>query len=379
MKAVSRIIAVGLLTLGLTGCSDQPPLLKTTGDDYPEKLSEWRVHKISKQSLKLNDGVLPYDLNTPLFTDYASKLRTVWVPAGSSAKMVDGDIQYPVGTVITKTFYYPVDDHGHRNKVNASEGSAVLFTEKEGLPLEKVHLIETRVLVHQASGWMALPYVWNEQQSEATLEWAGESKPLELVHKNGQTESFTYMVPDANQCSGCHAPESYSKAIEPLGPKVRHLNRDFTYASGSENQLAYWEQQGILTGAGDPTVLPANTLWPHGREGESLNKRARSYLDANCSHCHNTKGPGNTSGLFLSMDTPPDTRLGLCKRPIAAGRGSGGFAVAIKPGHADESILTYRMQSKDPGAMMPELGRALVHGEGLEIVRQWINKMEPEC
>ncbi|MET4692237.1 SO2930 family diheme c-type cytochrome [Endozoicomonas lisbonensis] len=382
MKAVNRVIkfiAVALFVVLVSGCVEKPPLLKTTGDDYPEKLSEWRIHDIGRKTLKLNHKVVPYDLNTPLFTDYASKLRTVWVPEGTQATFEKGDIEYPVGTIITKTFYYPVDSQKNRLEVKASEGSAELYDESKGLPLARVHLIETRVLVRQEQGWVALPYVWNDDQTEAVLEWAGDSKMLTLVYKDGSREEFPYIVPDANQCGGCHAPEAYKKDIQPLGPKVRHLNRDFDYADGTRNQLDYWAETGVLALDVKPESLPKNALWPVARKDETLEHQARSYLDANCSHCHNTKGAGNTSGLFLTLDTPYDTSLGICKRPIAAGRGSGNHHVAIKPGSGDESILLYRMNSKDPAEMMPELGRSLIHQEGVELVREWIDGMAPEC
>ena len=324
MKAVSRVIkfiAVTLFVALVSSCSEKPLLLKATGEDYPEKLSEWHIHNIGRKLLTLNHRVVPYDLNTPLFTDYASKLRTIWVPEGSQAVLQNNGIEYPVGTIITKTFYYPVDSQKNRLEVKASEGSAELYTEEEGLPLDNVHLIETRILVHQEQGWVALPYVWNESQTEAVLEWAGDSKMLTLIHKDGSREEFSYIVPDANQCGGCHAPEAYNKDIKPLGPKVRHLNRDFVYASGDQNQLEHWIESGLLSSDQPLHVLPKNALWPVAREGETLEHRARSYLDANCSHCHNTKGAGNTSGLFLTLETPFDTSLGVCKRPIAAGRG----------------------------------------------------------
>ena len=379
MKLIVRIVALWFLALGLAGCSDQPPLLKTTGDDYPEKLSDWRIHKVSKQSLKLNTGVVPYDLNTPLFTDYASKLRTVWVPEGKTAEASGDDIVYPVGTIISKTFYYPLAGDGDRSRVSASEGGPVLYKQGRGLPLDKVHLVETRVLVKQQQGWVALPYYWNEEQTEATLEWAGESKQLTLVKADGREETFPYIVPDANQCAGCHAPEENRRMLKPLGPKPRHLNRDFVYATGTENQLAYWQKLGVLEGIDNPETAPQNALWPVARPGESLEKQARSYLDANCSHCHNPAGAARTSGLFLSLDTPWGTKYGVCKRPIAAGKGTGNRIVSILPGKAEGSIVTYRMVSKDPGEMMPELGRSLAHQEGVELIEQWINSLPPEC
>ena len=72
-------------------------------------------------------------------------------------------------------------------------------------------------------------------------------------------------------------------------------------------------------------------------------------------------------------------RLGLCKPPVAAGQGTGDFTFDIVPGHPEKSILTYRMESTDPGAMMPELGRAVPHVEGIALVTKWIAAWPGQC
>ena len=160
-------------------------------------------------------------------------------------------------------------------------------------------------------------------------------------------------------------------------PKARHLNRDFAYADGTANQLARWTQVGYLTGAPAPAAAPRNADWLD--SSQPLDARARAYLDINCGHCHNPKGPGNTSGLWLDAATREPLRLGRCKLPIAAGHGTGGHRFGIMPGQPDESILLYRMISTDPGVMMPELGRSLVHTEGVDLIRQWIAEQEGKC
>ena len=104
----------------------------------------------------------------------------------------------------------------------------------------------------------------------------------------------------------------------------------------------------------------------------SLDKRARSWLDINCAHCHNKNGPAKTSGLFLDIYEDNLKALGIYKKPIASGRGSGHLIYDIVPGHPEESILIYRFNSTDPGIMMPELGRTLVHKEGLDLIEKWI-------
>ena len=69
----------------------------------------------------------------------------------------------------------------------------------------------------------------------------------------------------------------------------------------------------------------------------------------------------------------------MCKPPVAAGGGPAGIWCSIVPGQAEDSILSFRLATNDPGMMMPELGRSLVHQEGLEIINQWINSMDGQC
>ncbi|GAA4651198.1 hypothetical protein GCM10023116_34810 [Kistimonas scapharcae] len=253
----------------------------------------------------------------------------------------------------------------------------MLYDNNDGLPMDQVRLMETRVLVKLKESWVALPYIWNEAQTEAFLDVAGDSTNLTLV-KNDSEEQFTYIVPDANECAGCHADGKSRKLVKPIGPRIRHLNRDLVYADGKQNQLDYWTAHGLLTGV-DSTTATQNALWPNGRAGETLEHRARSYLDINCAHCHNPKGAAKNSGLWLTWDTTTPVRLGFCKPPVAAGKGTGDRKVAIQPGDPDGSILLYRMQSNDPGEMMPELGRSTSHAEGVALVSEWIASLEGDC
>ena len=119
---------------------------------------------------------------------------------------------------------------------------------------------------------------------------------------------------------------------------------------------------------------PKLAIWNDSNSG-TLHERAMAYLDVNCGHCHNPTGPANTSGLNLIAEQPADLNLGIKKAPVAAGKGSGGFSYSIEPGKPEESIMVYRMESTDPGAMMPELGRRLIHEEGVELIKKWIKEM----
>ena len=226
----------------------------------PERLSEWGVLYTSGGRLRLNDRVVPYDLNTPLFSDYALKLRTVWLPEGTSAQYRAADeFEFPVGTIISKTFHYrkAADWSAESPRVIAAD-HGVPASGSPALALHDNQLVETRLLVRYEQGWRALPYVWNEAQDDAFLEFAGDIQSLELVHDTGSRQ-IAYVVPDANQCAGCHTPNHSSRELRPVGPRAWQLNRDFDYAAGTANQLGYWQEQGLL--AGVPATLPAGISW----------------------------------------------------------------------------------------------------------------------
>jgi hypothetical protein len=132
----------------------------------------------------------------------------------------------------------------------------------------------------------------------------------------------------------------------------------------------------MLTGAPALSAIPATARWddPHA----SLDGRARAYLDANCGHCHSRAGLASNSGLYLNLEETDLSALGVGKRPVAAGRGSGGMLFAIDPGHPDSSFLLYRMASLEPGVMMPQIGRTVAHDEGLDLIRAYIAAMPPK-
>ena len=140
------------------------------------------------------------------------------------------------------------------------------------------------------------------------------------------------------------------------------------YEEGEFNQLDYWMTKQIIDSYPLELVSPVN--WSD--ETQNINDRVRSYLDVNCGHCHSPTGNANSTGLYLHLDETRDIHLGIYKKPVATGRGSGGLKYSIVPGKPEESILLHRMISLDPGVMMPESGRALSHHEAVEMVREWI-------
>ncbi|NWG71576.1 MAG: hypothetical protein HXY23_08230 [Parvularculaceae bacterium] len=359
---------LGVVALLLSACAPAGgPAFDTDG--LPEKLSEWGVLSAHDGVLEFSDGAMPYDLATPLFSDYALKLRTVSLPPGTSATYhPDEAFDFPVGTIVTKTFYYPVSSDGVAIGPERSVETGVL-------PLDGLRLIETRILHRRAEGWIALPYVWNPEQTDAVLKRAGDFVETTLYRPDGRAEPLNYFIPNANQCAGCHATDNTTRAIQPIGLKARHLNKPSSFAP-TANQLDLWRLSGLLAGnPGGPA--PRNAVWTD--ESEGLDARARAYLDVNCSHCHSDVGPADTSGLDLRPETPMGPKVGLCKGTIAAGAGSGGRPYDIVPAKPDESILLFRLQTADPAAMMPELGRSVVHEEGVALIQRWIEGMAGSC
>ena len=352
-----------LVSLWLLGC--EPGSVSQTGE-YPESLSDWELLRITGKRFNGHDESTVYDLNSPLFTDYAHKYRSVWTPPGQAGEVSsDGTLILPIGSVVTKTFYYS-KQHGqlvHSGVPNAPAAS---------LNLDKVRLIETRLLVKTEVGWQGLPYIWNEEQTDATLEITGGVIPLE-VSGLGQ---FNYVVPDFNQCQGCHVTNVAAGSMQPIGLKAKHLDKPYSYSGQDLNQLQYLVERHALSGLG-AADYQANADWQ--ALGEPLERAARSYLDINCGHCHSRSGPADTSAMFLTIEETDPIHLGVCKPPVAAGQGTGGYLFGINPGYGEESIVTFRMQSDDPGAMMPELGRTLVHTEGVQLIAEWIDGMAGDC
>ena len=352
------------LVAGLQACSESEPTFHQS--ENPLRLSEWNLLSVSNGELQTNPATLRFQPLNTLFTDYAHKLRTMWIPADQQIEMVDSRFVYPVGTVLSKTFYYPF---------NASGGFAQVADNGElsALSLSENKLIETRLLVRRQSGWEAFPYVWNDEQTEAFLRVAGTSQPVSLADGSGIRE-FTYFVPNENQCSGCHTRIHPDGGLEPLGAVAHQLNFPLPGATQEGTVLEAMVAKGWLSSTPSLAEIPD---WQD--ESLPLAQRAAAYLDMNCGHCHNPDGPADTSALLLDGFSRTAREMGSCKPPVAAGGGAGDRLYGIVPGEPDESILLYRMQSVEPDEMMPELGRALVHEEGLALIMEWITEMSGDC
>lgn len=298
-----------------------------TGTVNPATLAEFGFFTDAAAQVPA-ERVTPYRLNTPLYSDGAEKLRFIYLPAGAQAKARgEGLLDLPVGAALIKTFAF-------------AEGS-------------KRRLIETRVLLHRAEGWVALPYLWNAQQTEAKLALAGARVPV--TTPGG--EAISYRVPNKNQCKECHGVDGQ---VVPIGPKARNLSADW---------LGGFAAAGLLDRS--PQVARPLPLWEqHARLPAEA--AARAYLDVNCAHCHRPGAGASNSGLDLRWEQSDAQALGVMKRPVAAGRGAGDLLFDVVPGKPGESILVHRMASLEGGVAMPELGKSTIDTEGLAVVERWI-------
>jgi uncharacterized repeat protein (TIGR03806 family) len=348
-------IAIGLgLGLGLApaGCGDNAPVCDAS-HPFCAHLSDYGLFD-DLASQAPADGVLPYEVNTPLFSDYATKERFLRLPPGEPATWNGTDaLGLPVGTILVKTFGYL---HDRRD------------------PASGQRLLETRLLLHGADGWRGAAYVYRDDASEADLAEAGAVIDASWIHDDGTMRTNAYVVPNENQCKNCHG-EHEKNVPTPLGPKARHLDRP---GPGGENQLQHLIDLGLLVGAPPPDAWPRAPIASDPSTG-NLDQRARAWLDINCGHCHNPRGAARTSGLYLDIfETDPST-FGVCKPPVATGRGSGGRPYDLVPGQPDQSILMYRISSTAPEIKMPELGRNLVDEEDVAMIRDWIEQMPGGC
>ena len=344
MKNIYNFLMALILCTKLYAVDDNLIISKA----FPEKLSDYSFFKDSSAQIP-HDEVIPYELISTLFSDYSYKQRWVYVPKNKKAKYEeDWVFDFPTGSALIKTFYYPIDER------NPSAGK---------------QLLETRLLLRKEDGWEAVSYAWNEEQNEAYKKVAGKTINVGWTDFVGEEKEVRYRVPNVNQCKECHDADD---KISPIGPKARNINKELEFEDGNFNQLVYWMNREII----DEYPLELNSPVDWMDESKDINDRVRSYLDVNCGHCHSPTGNANSTGLYLHLNETRDIHLGKYKKPVATGRGSGGLKYSIVPGKPEESILLHRMESMDPGVMMPESGRALTHEEAVIMVREWILLMQ---
>jgi uncharacterized repeat protein (TIGR03806 family) len=346
--------------LSAAACEDGPVVPpKVTGcvpSDGPlphETLSEYCFFEGDMKELVPAAGAYPYDVAAALWSDHAEKHRFIVLPEGQKVTFGDDeDWQYPIGTIMVKTFSFRDD-----------------FRD----PASPRRTLETRLLILGEAGWTGEVYLWDDAQTEATRIVAGERVDVTYITEPGDTVTEEYIVPNQNQCKSCHERDD---AMTFLGPFTHQLNRPVDVDGGPRNQLEYLAEQGLFDGEIPPVDSLAAFPDPFG--DAPIDDRARAYLHANCSHCHRPGGGGGSSGLVLLAWEKDLAKNGACKAPAAAGQGTGGHAYDIVPGHPEDSIMIFRMSSTDPDIKMPELPNRVPDQDGVKLVSDWISSLEPE-
>jgi uncharacterized repeat protein (TIGR03806 family) len=315
------------------------------------KLSDYRFFVGDLKNMEPNDRVLPYEPITPLFSDYAHKKRFVWMMPDSSANYVNDSslLDFPNGTVFIKNFYY--------------DNVQPTLTRK---------ILETRLLIKRNDEWIFADYVWNEDQTEAYADLNGSYQQVDWIHDDGNPKSTTFRIPSEPECHTCHKSNNLNT---PIIPKPQHLNKSYTYADGAMNQLQKWQSVGYLTGN-----IPANVYsvvdWTD--DTQSLELRVRSYLDANCAHCHSDGGHCYYRPIRLAFNMTDDpNNLGVCVTPQQMITPQ--LAHIIARGNINKSVMYFRMNTNDPQYMMPLMGRTMVHQEAVDLLEQYINSLSPLC
>ena len=339
-----------------------------TAADFPRKLSNTGLFT-STQRHEVAPGVLPYSVIAPQWCDGATKERYFGVPR-------QGQIEF-------ETMTYPQPAPGSLPGWKFPDGSVIaetLFLEMEQENPASRRRLETRLLHYeQLAGseevgdqfWHTYTYAWNDQQTDAELvDVAGADRTFTIADGNvpGGKRSQTWHFPSRAECVVCH--NMAAKYV--LGLNTIQANRDHNYGDVVDNQLRAFEHVGLFT---KPLPKPASELPKVVNYSDAtldVDHRARSYLHANCSHCHRKWGGGNTEFQLLAT-------LDLKDLGIAGVRPAhGGFflsdAEIVAPHDPYRSVLLYRMAKLGPGRM-PRLGSDIVDIDGVNLIRDWIRSL----
>ncbi|MCY1066274.1 hypothetical protein OV090_15950 [Nannocystis sp. RBIL2] len=349
--------------IGTAGTEASDTTAPTTGDPCagPTRCpieGEWPLPKLSDYDFFLDpmvdlgpkDGVVPYTVAAPLWSDAAGKGRFIVLPEGGKIEFTDGEgWGFPEGAVIIKNFWF---DHDRRD------------------PAAGRRMIETRLLYLEGGAWKSVTYLWDDAQTEATLHKIGKRVDVAFIDEAGDAQVEEYIVPNLDQCGSCHERDD---ATELLGTITHQLNTEIVVDGQPVNQLEWLASQDMFSGTLPEMQTLPQLVDPFG--DAPLADRARSYLHANCSHCHRLGGGAGKSGLVFLAWEEIEAKLGVCKVPAAAGPGTGGHHYDIVPGQPDDSIVIFRMNSLDPEIKMPELPNRVIDQKGVQLIRDWIAAM----
>jgi uncharacterized repeat protein (TIGR03806 family) len=370
---------------------------------FPRKLSESGLFA-EVNAHQMAAGLIPYSVNSPLWSDGAFKARWIALPTTTTenGKEVPAYIEvsqnrgwsFPDQTVLVKSF-----------GLEMTEGDA-----------ESRRWIETRFLTKQEGEWVGYSYAWNDDQTEGFLvEREGRDQEFKIRAKDGAVRTQNWRYPSRTECMTCHS----RAAKYVLGLTTLQMNKDHDYGHAVENQLsllerlgvlrlnwksemltdlrAAWEQQGLaraeidkqmsaITSTRDQRAAVHSTLLtkpPHEYDSlvnpydsnADLDLRARSYLHANCSACHVKAGGGNAQ-MELEFNTDRTLMNVFDVEPLHHRFGIDG-ARLVAPGAPDRSVLLQRVAIRGRG-QMPQLATSIADKKSVALLEEWIRSMKKE-
>jgi glucose/arabinose dehydrogenase/mono/diheme cytochrome c family protein len=371
-------------------------LVPNTAEDdsarFPRRLSQTGLFQ-SVPDHRPHEGLIPYSVNAPLWSDGAHKER--WIALPQHSPRIDfrkaNGWEFPNGTVLVKSFALETQqDNPHSRR-----------------------WIETRLLTRQDNEWVGYSYQWNADQTDAVLvDSEGRDQPFTIGMPDGTSRVQTWRYPSRSECMVCHS----RAANFVLGLSTPQINGPHAYGGATANQLSVLEYLGVLrvdwltelrealrgelrregsfsddeinnkidrwtATAGQRSAVPSRLL--HGTpddyprladpydSGQDLELRARSYLHANCAQCHVMAGGGNAQ-IDLDFATALQQTNMIDVVPLHHR-----FDLAdprlIAPGDPQRSVLLHRMSLRGSG-QMPPLATSVVDQQALELLRQWIRQ-----
>ncbi|QDT09645.1 PQQ-dependent sugar dehydrogenase [Planctomycetes bacterium K23_9] len=346
------------------------PSKQKQSSDFPRLLSQTGVYESTVKN-RVHPGLIPYTINSPLWSDGASKERFIGLPGDKTVEFQTAKSwDFPDGTVLVKTFALPI----------ASRNNGALTR------------IETRLLARQGGEWYGYSYEWNEQQTDAVLvDASGIDRKFDVrsPESDGGVSRQTWHYPSRAECMVCH-----SRAQDyVLGLSVQQTNLDLQIDGHAVPQLERFKQLGLFHSAADKEDAQTKTssvekaapfefstsfhemprLPKPTDTTEPLETRVRSYLHANCANCHVKEGGGN-SDLVLSFATSLDKTRTVNTVPL-----HGSFdlpdAKLIKPSDPMASVLLHRINQRGRG-QMPPLSTSVVDREAVKMIAQWIQTLQ---
>jgi uncharacterized repeat protein (TIGR03806 family) len=328
--------------------------------DFPKQLSQTGLYSSVKDHA-MAPGVIPYNVNAPLWSDHAIKDRYIALPPGKKINYsANGTWNFPDGTILVKTFAMQM---------------------KAGDPSSNKRL-ETRLMHLESGQWRFYTYLWNEAQTDAELLGKGSLyRDLEISDPAapGGIRKQKWHFPSRTECTLCHTAISGFA----LGLSTAQMNRVFNYEATADNQIRTLEHLGLFSKPlsdyykpsskpDDPPPSAAKFANPYDAASGTLDDRARSYLHSNCAHCHRIYGGGNA--LFqLTRWTPLESTATLHAMPTHGDYGITDARI-IAPGEPERSMLLFRMSKRGQGRM-PHVGSAEPDEAAVKLIREWISSL----